>query len=105
MCGFFIVCVYVLVLECVIFGMCGLCKVCVCSCGFCNIWIGVFVGFLFVCVCMGFVICGCGYVSVLKCVGVNNGFCNVWLCVYLGFYCVDVCVDFVKCVCVYIWVL
>jgi len=36
----------------------------VCVCGFCNVW---------VCVCVGFVMCGCVYV----------GFCNVWLCVYV----------------------
>jgi len=35
-----------------------------CVCGFCNVW---------VCVCVGFVMCGCVYV----------GFCNVWLCVYV----------------------
>jgi hypothetical protein len=47
------VCVYMWVLSCV-----G-----VCMCGFCNIW---------VCVCMGFVMCGC----VCVCVG---GVCNVWV--------------------------
>ena len=47
-------------------------------CGFCNVWI---------CVCVGFVMCGC----VCMC-----GFCNVWVCV---------CVDFVTCGCVYVWVL
>jgi len=30
--------------------------VCVCVCGFCNVW---------VCVCVGFVMCGCVYVLVL----------------------------------------
>jgi len=37
--------------------------VCVCVCGFCNVW---------VCVCVGFVMCGCVGVCV---------FCNVWVCV------------------------
>ena len=36
-------------------------------CGFCNVR---------VCVCAGFVICGCVYVW---------GFCNVWVCVCVGF--------------------
>jgi hypothetical protein len=35
--------------------------------GFCNVW---------VCVCVGFVMCGC----VCMC-----GFCNVWVCVCVGF--------------------
>ena len=35
-------------------------------CGFCNVW---------VCVCVGFVMCGCVYVWV----------CNVWVCVCVGF--------------------
>jgi len=47
-------------------------------CGFCNVW---------VCVCVGFVIC----VGVGLC-----GFCNVWVCV---------CVGFVMCGCVYVGVL
>ena len=42
--------------------------------GFCNMW---------VCVRVGFVICGCG-------------FCNMWVCVRVGF---------VMCECVYVWVL
>ena len=50
----------------------------VCMCGFCNVW---------VCVCVGFVMCGC----VCMC-----GFCNVWVCVYVGF---------VTCGSVYVWVL
>ena len=58
-------------------------------CGFCNVW---------VCVCAGFVMCGCVYVRVLQCVGVCMcGFCNVWVCVCVGFVmrwcvCVGVCV-------------
>jgi len=36
-------------------------------CGFCNVG---------VCVCVGFVMCGCVYVC---------GFCNVWACVRVGF--------------------
>ena len=57
-------------------------------CGFCNVW---------VCVCVGFVMYGCGCMC---------GFCNVWVCVCAGFVmCVDVCefVGFVMCGCV--WVL
>ena len=45
-------------------------------CGFCNVW---------VCVCVGFVMCGC----VCMC-----GFCNVWVCVCVGFVmcgCFDNC--------------
>jgi len=53
-------------------------------CAFCNAW---------VCVCVGFVMIGCGYVWVLK---------------FVGFVCVDVvmcgCVGFLMCV-VYVWVL
>ena len=41
---------------CVGFVMCGGVCVCVCMCGFCNVW---------VCVCVGFVMCGCVYVWVL----------------------------------------
>ena len=50
----------------------------VCLFEFCNMW---------VCVCVGFVMCGCVCVC---------GFCNVWVCV---------CVGFVKCGCVFVWVL
>jgi len=59
----------------------------VCMCGFCNVW---------VCVCVGFVICGvfmCGFCNV--CLW-GEGICNVWVCV---------CVGFVMCGCVYVWVL
>ena len=45
-------------------------------CGFCNVWVCVCVGFVMcgcVCVCMGFVMCGC------------------------------VCMGFVLCGCVYVW--
>ena len=57
-------------------------------CGFCNVW---------VCVCVGFVMCGCvcmcGFYNVWVCVcvgfimcgfGCTFGFCNVWVC---GFVC------------------
>jgi len=51
-------------------------------CGFCDVW---------VCVCVGFVMC------FFVCVGfVMCGFCNVWVCV---------CVGFVICGFVYVWVL
>jgi len=57
--------------------------VCVCMCGFCNVWLCVCVGgfcnvWVCVCVCVGFVMCWCVYVWDLKCVGVCMcGFCNV----------------------------
>jgi hypothetical protein len=57
-------------------------------CGFCNVW---------VCVCVGFVMCGCMCVLVCMC-----GFCNVWVCVCVCFFmCGCVCVGFVMCGCVY----
>jgi hypothetical protein len=60
---------------------------CVCFNLFCNVW---------VCVCVGFVMCGCVYVWVLWCVGVwMCGFCDVWVYVCVGFVmygCVCVCV-------------
>ena len=49
----------------------------VCLYGFCNVW---------VCVGVGFVMCGCVCLF---------GFCNVWVCV---------CVGFVMCVCVCVFV-
>ena len=55
-----------------------------CMCGFCNVW---------VCVCVGFVMCRCCDNSVGVCM---CGFCNMWVCV---------CVGFVMCGCVYVWVL
>ena len=45
-------------------------------CGSCNVWVCVCVGFVMcgcVCVCVDFVMCGC----VCMC-----GFCNVLVCVY-----------------------
>jgi hypothetical protein len=55
-------------------------------CGVCNVW---------VCVGVGFVMCGCVYVWGLQCVGVCMcGVCNVWVCV---------CVGNVMCGCVYVW--
>jgi hypothetical protein len=74
--------------------------VCILYCGcfnlFCNVW---------VCVGVGFVMCGCVYVLVLFCVYVRVvcfvcwflcGFCVVWVCV---------CVGFVMFGFVYVWVL
>jgi hypothetical protein len=65
-------------------------------CGFCKVW---------VCVCMGFVKCGCVYVL----------FFNLLVFLFLGFLnfcflfvfvlCGCVCVVFVICGCVYVWVL
>ena len=74
-------------------GMCmGLECVDMFKCGFCNIWM---------CVYVGFVMRGCVYVWVFYCLDVRIcGFFNVWMCVYVGFVifgCVCVCV----CVCVY----
>jgi len=52
----------------------------VCTCGFCNVW---------VCVCVGILMCGCAYVWI---------FCGcVYVCVLCG--CVYVCV---LCGCVYV---
>jgi hypothetical protein len=60
----------------------------------------VYVLYVWVCVCVGSVMCRgvCVYV----------GFCNLWLCVCVGFvmcrFCnvrVCVCVDFVMCGCIY----
>ena len=49
----------------------------VCRFGVCNVW---------VCVCVGFVMCGCVYVWIFECVVVcKSGFCNVCVCEYLGF--------------------
>jgi len=48
--------------------------------------------YVWVCVCVGFVMCGC---VMCGCVCIC-GFCNVWVCVYVGF---------VMCGCVYMWVL
>ena len=46
-------------------------------CGFCSAW---------VCVSVGFVVCGCVYVWVFSCVGVcMYGFCSVWVCIFVGF--------------------
>ena len=58
MCGFCNVWVCVRAcggLQCVGVGMCGFCNVWVCvrACGGCNVW---------VCVCVGFVMCGCACV-------------------------------------------
>ena len=47
---------------------------------------------LWVCVCVGFVMCGCVYVCNVMCVCMC-GFCNVWVCVCMcGFCNVWVCV-------------
>jgi hypothetical protein len=65
------------------------CSVLVCGfVVFCNVWL---------CVCVGFVMCGCVYVWILC----MCGFYNVWVCV-CGFagVCVCVCVGFVMCGCV-----
>ena len=78
--------------------------------GFCKMWL---------CVCVGFEMCGCAYVWVLYCeVVCMCGFCNLFLFVYVGFLmcrfvcmygfcnvCVCVCVCSVMRGCVYVWVL
>ena len=50
--------------------------VCVCMCGFCNVW---------VCVCVRFVMCGCVYVCVLAIVWVFGNMCTCIHCVFLLF--------------------
>ena len=61
-------------------------------CGFCNVWM---------CVYVGFVMCWCVYARIFKCVGVCVcGFCNVWLCVSLGFV---MCGFYNVWVCMYVW--
>jgi len=50
-CDYFIWCVSCTVVVFPCFVICG-----VCMCGFCNVW---------VCVCMGFVMCGCVYIHIL----------------------------------------
>ena len=59
--------------------------------GFCNVW---------VCICVGFVMCGCVYVWILYCLGVcMYGFCNVWVCECVGF---EMCGCFGNmCTCIY----
>ena len=79
----FVICVCVWILSCV-----G-----VCMYGFCNVWVCECMGFVMCacgCMCVGFVMCGCVYVWILSCVGVcMYGFCSVWVCMY-GF--ANVCV-------------
>ena len=59
-----------------------------CKYGFCNVWL---------CVCMGYVLCGGVYVWVLCYVGVcMYGYCNVWVCVYMVFVMYE---------CVNVWVM
>jgi len=63
----------------------------VCVCAFCNVWL---------CVCLGFVMCGCVYGG--------EEFCNVWVFVCLDFAmcgCVCMCGFCNVCGCVYVWVL
>ena len=57
-------------------GVCGFCDVYECMCGFCIVWLFVWV---LKCVCVGFLMCDCvcGFV---KC-GCVLGFCNVCVCV------------------------
>ena len=56
-------------------------------CGFCVV---------LMCVCVGFVMCGCVYVCVLCVVVCMCGFYNVWFCVCVGFVLCG-CVVFVIC--------
>ena len=56
-----------------------------CMCGFCNVWVCVYMGFVGVVVSMYRFCNVCMY-----------GFFNVCMCVYMGF---------VKCGCVYVWLL
>ena len=69
---------------------------CVPKCRFRNVWVCVFVGFV-LCGCVYMWLCMCWFCNVRVCMGVCMcGFCNVW---------VSVCVGFVMCGCVYVWVL
>ena len=52
-------------------------------CGFSNVW---------VCVCVGFVMCGCVYVLFCDVCVCMCGFCNVRVCICVGFCNVCVCV-------------
>ena len=51
-CDYFLCCISCIVVVLTCFVMCD----CVCMCGFCNLWM---------CVCVGVVMCGCVYVWVL----------------------------------------
>ena len=64
------------VLDCIVTILFGI-LYCGCFNSFCNMWVCVCVGFVMCgCICVGFVMCGCVYV----CVGVCMcGFCNVWV--------------------------
>jgi hypothetical protein len=58
----------------------------VCVCGFCNVWVCVRVGFVMcgcVCVCVGFVMCGCVCVGFVMC----GCFGNMCTCIYCALYC------------------
>ena len=64
------------------------------------------------CICVGFVMCGCVYVGfsnvwVCVCVGfIMCGCCNGWVYIRVCFLmCGYVCMGFVVCGCVYIWIL
>ena len=51
----------------------------VCTCGFCNVWVYVSVGFV-MCGCVDFLMCACAYVCVCVCVGVRMcGCAYVWV--------------------------
>jgi len=57
---------------------------CVCMCGFCNVWVCVCMGFVICDIFVGFVMFGHSYVWFLQCVCVcvcMCGFCNVRVCV------------------------
>ena len=62
-------------------------------CGFCNVLL---------CLCLGFVMCGCVHIWDFYCVGVGIcGFCNLWVWVFVAFVmCVCVCFEMCWCVCV-----
>jgi hypothetical protein len=80
--------------------MCGVCNVRVCLCGFCNVWMYLWV-FYCVDVSVGFVMCG--YISGFCNVVDVSGFCNVWmyLCVFVMCGCICVFCH----VWMYLWVL
>jgi hypothetical protein len=61
-----------------------ICGVCMCMCGFYNVWVCVCVGFV-MCGCVGFVMCGC--VCVCGCF-----FGNMYTCIYCVFVLFHLCI-------------
>ena len=58
------------------------------------------------CVCEGFVMCGCVYVWVFVIVDVEYGFCDMLVFLYVDFVNCGLCMcEFAMCECVHVWVL